>query len=627
VLVDVLCRSPELLAEPVPPLGPWLRKGRLEAFGGQVGFAGTPWSRMFVRGLDRPAVVAGTLALGTLLAWDESDTEHRRELLDRLTRHEGGLVYLADEIERRTANEGASFSPALDWLAAAASTGAERAAVALCSARAAEGTGDSATAQRLVIAALAEQPGLKPALMDAGEYAACRGDLTAAGDHLRHVDHPVAENLRTAIRSTLGKPAAAQTGRNRPCPCGSGRKAKLCCAAFVVPPLAARAELLYALIATFTQRAPACERLGTLVARSTGHPQHPLVCIDLLLTHEGYLRRFLHARGAWLRDDERALLEEWAGIPIGAFEVRQVRRGQDVTIRRLPGGEKVVLNDRLFSTSTHRLDLFCGRILTDGTGPRAFAIPAFVSRDRRRDLLALLASDPSADQIAAFLGPQPDPCVINDDGHEYFDAEVTVEVTDDEAAWQRLGTELTPADWNLLDHQVERDGRTISLGTVTRHGRRWKLWANSRERLAALEERVRTVTGPAREVDRRATRIGGEPPADGTTVRTIVISSQIMGADPQLSEERARADLLRATSQSWVDTTVDALGRTPREAAAAGGTARAELAALLDDMEWRSNYLQARGESITMDVEWIRRELDLPYQAFGPGVEDMPGTG
>ncbi|HET6482317.1 MAG TPA: SEC-C metal-binding domain-containing protein [Actinoplanes sp.] len=293
VLVEVMRRHPAVFAEPLPPLRRGLSKGLLEAFGGHVGLAGISWNIMHVRGLDRSGEIVGVLALAALVTWDEADTGHLRELLDRVVSHRGVVGYLADEIERRTAIEGVSFVPVLDWLATTARTPAERAAVTLFRARAAEGAGDCVAAQRLVTAALAEEPDLKAALLDAGEYAACRGDLVAADDYLRRAGHPVAENLRAAIRSQHVAPAAITTGRNRPCPCGSGRKAKVCHATTVVPPLTVRAELLYALIATFVQRAPAADRLGHLISRSTGHPQHPLLCLDLLLANEGYLQRFL----------------------------------------------------------------------------------------------------------------------------------------------------------------------------------------------------------------------------------------------------------------------------------------------------------------------------------------------
>lgn len=112
--------------------------------------------------------------------------------------------------------------------------------------------------------------------MGAGEYAACRGELRAAEDYLRRVDHPIAAALRTPVRALLaGKlpvavgVAEGGSGRNRPGPCGSGRKRKVCCLSGAGGhPLEVRAELLYAVLSTFVQRAPGMDRLGLLVTCS-----------------------------------------------------------------------------------------------------------------------------------------------------------------------------------------------------------------------------------------------------------------------------------------------------------------------------------------------------------------------
>jgi hypothetical protein len=264
VLLDLMRHRPHLFATPLPPLAPWLTPAHLEAFGGHVGLAGTPWNTTLTRDLPRPAVMAGMRVLIALLTGDQTPAADPGVLLRGLVSHAGAAGYLAAEIERRTANEGVWFTTGLDRLAAAAASPAERAAVALCRAGAAEGAGDPDTARRLIAAALAEQPDLQPALLDAGEYAACQGELAVAEEYLRRARHPVAENLLGVIRSQRASQPAVGAGRNRPCACGSGRKTKLCCAATTVAPLRSRAELLYALIATYAQRAPAAERLGIL---------------------------------------------------------------------------------------------------------------------------------------------------------------------------------------------------------------------------------------------------------------------------------------------------------------------------------------------------------------------------
>jgi hypothetical protein len=152
--------------------------------------------------------------------------------------------FVGGEVERRTA-EGTSFGDHLARIADAAQSPTERSAACFLKARRAEGGGYSAAAETLFGRVLAAQPRLHGALMDAAEYAACRGDARAADGYLRQVDHPVADALRTALGRLLVPPKTA-TGRNQPCPCGSGRKYKVCCIGKAVHPITDRVEALCA---------------------------------------------------------------------------------------------------------------------------------------------------------------------------------------------------------------------------------------------------------------------------------------------------------------------------------------------------------------------------------------------
>ena len=295
---------------------------------------GAPWNLRRIHGLDRADVVAGTKALGLLL---DGASERAAEALGYLTALETVTGYLADEVERRTA-EGTDFTEPLAALAAAAATSREQAAVMLLTARAAEGRGDSATAEIFIHDAITTGPDLQAALLDAGKYAACRGDVRAADGYLRRVDHVVARNLRSALARLL-VPPKAERGRNQQCPCGSGRKYKMCCLGKAVHPIAERAELLYALLASYAERAAGSETLSRLVHRNGRNQHAALLCVDLMLANCGFTDRFLRARGGWLREDERKLIESWRDIPIGVFEIRQIQRGTGVTVRTLPDGE------------------------------------------------------------------------------------------------------------------------------------------------------------------------------------------------------------------------------------------------------------------------------------------------
>jgi hypothetical protein len=165
-------------------------------------------------------------------------------------------------------------------------------------------------------------------------------------------------------------------------------------------------------------------------------------------------------------------------------------------------------------------------------------------------------------------------------------------------------------DHETLAEHAEIDGKTVSRGSVTRAGQRWTLSANSRERLAALADRVRAAVPDAREVSRRDERIGGGPPADGRPGRTLILDSYPVPGKAGPGEQQMRSEVLRGFSESWLDTPV-CNGLTPRQAAKAGGDARVELEAILDDMQWRAERLREQGKPPPMDVARLRREVGI----------------
>src|SRR5664280_959725 len=129
VLTELVLTRPDVLTDPLPPLGSLLHRVGWETFGGHVGFAGTPWNLARIKHLSRTDAVAASMALGALLTWDASqaDGEKTIEVLTRALAVPEIVGYLAEEVERRTATSGTSFDGVLDRLAAVAGTPAERA--------------------------------------------------------------------------------------------------------------------------------------------------------------------------------------------------------------------------------------------------------------------------------------------------------------------------------------------------------------------------------------------------------------------------------------------------------------------------------------------------------------------
>jgi hypothetical protein len=116
-----------------------------------------------------------------------------------------------------------------------------------------------------------------------------------------------------------------------------------------------------------------------------------------------------------------------------------------------------------------------------------------------------------------------------------------------------------------------------------------------------VAEIVHAPAPAAREVRRKAERMGGEP---HPRARILIMESYLVSA------EEPEQDMLRTHRESWVDTVND-LGMTPREAALAGGDAQAEVEMMLDDLDWNNDRQADLGRPILMDVDWIRRELGI----------------
>ena len=308
--------------------------------------------------------VADALAVVAALAAAGPGREQPPEAGTLARRHRladpGVLDVVADEVEA-AAVPGASVShPWAAGLSAIDAAGSRdpglRAAALLLHARAAEGAGRAGDARVLAGQSLAAAPGLLPAVRDVMEYELCAGNWARAwelADSIR--TDRIAEPLLRCL-GELRQPAAGpgQVSRNQPCPCGSGRKYKACCAAkdarSLPHPLSLRAEALYAMIASYAQRAPRREIRDRYIACVIGAPQAAMLALDLAVFDGGGAARFLADRGFLLRPDERELLSRWLTVPVDLYEVTRVWPGSQIRLRSLVGGPRSVdQRDRMLS--------------------------------------------------------------------------------------------------------------------------------------------------------------------------------------------------------------------------------------------------------------------------------------
>ncbi|MDQ4010281.1 MAG: SEC-C domain-containing protein [Actinomycetota bacterium] len=530
---------------------------------------------------------------GLITGAEVPDGDQIRLVLDALAAAtDNALSVLSGRIECHTARGGV-VEPQLVALRSHARSREEKVAVALLAARAAEGAGDSSTASELLDEALTLRPGLEPALHDAAQYAAARGDYVTADRYLRRseIPSPLRPGLSEAIAATATA-TASDVGRNSPCPCGSGRKFKACCQRDAVPALSARTQLVYALLGTYAERAPGIEMITPLIDRTEDEQRYAMFFLDLALFKGGLVERFLAARGHWLRPDERQLIEDWRQIPVSLYEALEVARDTSVTLRALPDGDPIHLADALFSQSAQRLDLFCGRVLHDGSKPLMLALPVHVPRHRRRELVSLLASGPSIEQIADFFAPEPPIQFRNSDGDDLYDCSVTYRVPHPQQAFDRLTQRLTQTGDDLIGwHRRVPDGRVLSLGQIHRAGEDFTVTANSPARLAELEAQLRDVAPDAVERDRHAQRLSQDP--DGREARTAILESYLVTTTSAADAGEPDDRMSRDVEAGWLDTPGVIGDLSPREAAASSDSAiLAELRSTVDDVE--ATLLQAQ---------------------------------
>jgi hypothetical protein len=424
------------------------------------------------------------------------------------------------------------------WVRSIAALGERPPAVReLLQARAAEGSGRCDEARSLIASCVLAAPGLVPAVRDAMEYELCAGNWARAFElALALGDDPVAEPLLRPLEK-LRQPARGteRTGRNQQCPCGSGRKYKACCLAKDreggTHPLTARAPALYAMLASYAQRARAGQVTGRMKACAIGAPHAAMLALDLAIFDGGVARQFLASRGHLLRPDERPLLEDWLTRPVDMYEVSWVRRGSELGLRSMVGGpQRIWQRDRMFSMSVRRLDIVIGRLLPDGERMsdggaylRALGGLGILPRDLREDVQGLFTGRPELpggtpgfpQRLLSRFAQQAKTVFQTSDGEEHQFCETKIAVSRSVwPVWERLTEPCLPPpeppirtarDYNAYvaglpsrfwvrnsDDEVEyvgqlQPGRLANLGAIQRTSRGFVVTANSVSRAAAAE--------------------------------------------------------------------------------------------------------------------------------------------
>ena len=380
-VLDIACAYSDAFTEPTLPLSEILPAAGIERRGAWLGPAGETWStpgeqgreRRFAEALAAPALEdccrqATRQAFTAFVDWDGTRTIERAEALkvvDAL-RHAA-----AEEILWAVAAEhgfGADAEKLGVWASAMSAAIGDRPCAPLdflrgvCADRAWRG----AKAEALLERALSDDAQHFASLLCLAEFAEDRGDAKRSAALQARAGLPASEYAELDAFLAVGR----DTGRNDPCPCGSGRKFKVCCLRNPVPvSLMLRAHWLLGKAERFAAAIMPGELQGLLIQAGLREeepdPRQGIV-IDLLLFERPGLARYLVTRGELFPADERELANSWVSAPMRLLTVAAIDPDVSLDVVDVRAGDRFEVSDKVASKVFTVGESFLARVLPVG---------------------------------------------------------------------------------------------------------------------------------------------------------------------------------------------------------------------------------------------------------------------
>ena len=488
-----------------------------------------------------------------------------------------------------------------------------------------EGPHAAEGAYRDCLALVGDHPGALVSLagiaVDRGQYPAARSLIDRAG-----VDatHPVVTFLTEMVEE--GHPldrggtvvALGGRARNQPCPCGSGRKYKLChghpASGSRVVSVREQAHQLYdkAVLFCKTRHHGYLADLVRDVLDEGGEMADALIptVLDAVLFNAGMLQEYLDLRGDLLTQVERDLIAAWLARGPSVLEVEGCEPGQWLDLRDLRTGVSCRVTEHKGSQQVRQRMLLYTRVADVGDGQELYGGISVIRVHELDALLTLLDQDPDAEDIIEYLlarlGP---PTLVTPEGDPLelctatFTTTAPVKLARD---LDRLFTPDNPGTW-LVASDTDGGGQSDvvrALASLELTGRTLTLQTMSRARAAHVIDLLDGVHATLTQTDFEVTDPGDLWGGDGDPVGAHLASA----GEPSLTEDpEIQAALTAHIAQyetNWVDTPIPALrGLTPRQAAA-DPTRREDLERLLAEFP-------GTGSPLHMDAQRLRQLLDL----------------
>ncbi|MEA2058457.1 MAG: SEC-C metal-binding domain-containing protein [Actinomycetota bacterium] len=622
VLEQALIAHPDLFQRPVPPTSELFAAVGLEISGAWMGRIGGKW---------KPPMVARLDDLRARLHSTYQFSDCCEEALDVVIAARSAHL-TGEDVEARTVNRalghGAVIEAFCEWVdalvgvgtpsigdlatALAASGHRDIAPALMLRARHYEAAGDAPAAQLDLEAAVRIDPDFLPALVELAWYTSDRGDAPRTVSLLRRAGI-IEDNTMLAYHAGLATDLPA-VGRNQPCPCGSGRKYKVCHLGKSQIPVGERVNWLMSKLTTFVTRRDRIAALYGLASSAMLPDFEPEdlsrmvddeFILELRVFEGGGVSEFLDARGMLVPEDEFDVLELWEMARLRLWEVTATDGDAGLTVRDTKTGETLDVSDRSMARTFSPGEQILARFLPGWGRTWASAIALRIDLRHRDSLLELLDLDLDADLIARWYGSLfAPPSFANREGEPLALCEARLRPADGWEALTRFldgaytASKSEPGVWQELlemgpDEQVIR-------AVLRREGDELLIDANSEarfervlSRLAGATEVVAQTVQPMRSPAEMEAFKDELPPGDPSVPPEPL--------DPNITDQ-----IVDMMERRWLDEEVTALGGiTPRQAAV-DPTRREDLIALL-----RSFDRMDVGGSISMRPDVLRTHLGL----------------
>jgi SEC-C motif len=616
--IGLLYDDPQTFSAPRPPLSELCAKAGLARRGNEVCHDESGWANR--RSLQRATVIEEEFdsedqrnaARAACSVADDPDAANDTDIAhaQRALRDDHVFDFVLSEVvDECEPDRAAAFAAKL---IAAAKRPTDQALARFLAAHAAEMNDDYEAAEQHLHLAVEANPELEPACDHLALYLFVKGDAAGAARLWRRIGAHASRGRELAVIEPFLSAGPAM-GRNEPCFCGSGKKYKQCHLGQPMnPPLADRVLWLWGKAAAWIEAQPeGRDELAEYIAVRIGEDSSERAimaawrdpAVHDIAIHEGdWLLMFLDEIGRLLPDDEQMLARTWVLNDREVHEVTAIDR-TSITVRSLHSGDTAVIRRSPSLGSPKPGTLFCGRVVSDGTGHQVLPGAFNVRPGYEAALMERLDEGDGYDIMEWLAKDDAPPTIQTREGEPMVLCETTLTVDGTEARrFLDNQFEEREGDWVEL-HPITKDERVVRA-TYTLDGATLSIVTHSEPRMdrslaavkAALPDAV--VTSSTREpFDMSKHRMPGAAGSVGTPP-TMSMSAAPLSAS-------VRAELQDRFEQQWISEPVPALGGLTPIEAAADPTRRETVIRLI------ASFPPSIGDAITMRPDRLSELLGL----------------